>query len=183
MTDQPSGDSLRDLLFQRMQEKETEELIAIWREHDQSTWTAEAFEIVEKILIQRLGQLPEPDTSDDETDEDDEEETVVEYPTDKRLIWIAELSGRLSWILLIVAVIYAGLGLIHYFTYQLPPSDWVRNGLGTFLLLAAIEVLSRLSGVLAAGFFFLVLQAFMEIIYLMMDIRDFVQPDPAKADA
>jgi hypothetical protein len=181
MTDQPQGDSLRDVMFQRMQEKETEELIAIWREHDQSTWTAEAFEIVEKILIQRLGQLPEPDASDDEAD--DEEEIVIEYPTDKRLIWIAELSGRLSWIILVVAVVYAGSGLIYYFTYQLPPADWVRDGLSTFLLLAAIQVLSRLSGVLTAGFFFLVLQAFMEIIYLMMDIRDFVQPEQAEADA
>ena len=180
MTDQPQDESLRNLLFERMQAKETEELIAIWQEHDESTWTVEAFQAVEKILVQRLGHLPDPEAAADEED-DDEEETVVEYPTDKRLIWIAELSGRLSWVILAVAVVYAVLDLIYYFFVQVTPSEWAN--LGTFALLSLVRILSQLGGVLDAGFAFLVMQAVAEIIYLLMDIRDFVQPEQADAEA
>jgi hypothetical protein len=180
MAEQSEADSLRDQILQQMQAKETEELIAIWRKNDEDTWTDEAMVIIEEILIQRLGKLPDLDSVDDEADEDKSGARAVKYPTDKRLIWIAELSGRLSWVILAVAIIYAGLQLVYFFSFQSSYSGWpityvVWDGL--------LRILIRLSDVLYAGFAFLVLQAVTEVIYLLMDIRDFVQPEQADPEA
>ncbi len=54
--------SLQEQIIDRMQEKETEELIAIWQENDRNVFTDEAFQAIEAILIERLGKLPERKT-------------------------------------------------------------------------------------------------------------------------
>jgi hypothetical protein len=59
MEKQSKSDALRTQIYQRMQEKDTEELITIWQEHDLEAWSESAFEVVQKILIERLGKLPE----------------------------------------------------------------------------------------------------------------------------
>ena len=43
----------------RMQGKTTEELQEIWQESDKSKWSREDFDAVQKILMERVGKLPE----------------------------------------------------------------------------------------------------------------------------
>lgn len=38
---------------------ETDDLIGHWQKHDEEEWTPVAFEVMEKILIERLGELPD----------------------------------------------------------------------------------------------------------------------------
>ena len=42
----------------KMQEKSTEELISIWTEYNQKIHSKEDFEIIAKILRERIGELP-----------------------------------------------------------------------------------------------------------------------------
>jgi len=176
MREQSESDSLQEQVYRQMQEKATEELITIWRENDRDAWTTEAFEAIEKILVVRLGRLPERELRS-ENEISDHENPVDEYPTDKRLIWIADWSDRLSWVILAVAIIYGGLRLMNYFQsspyFQFSPSEWTRIGIFDGI----IAIAGQLDSILYAGFTFLVLQAITEIIYLLMDIREIVQPE------
>ena len=53
-------DRLRAQVFANLQLWETDDLIQIWRERDLDEWHEETFEIIESILIERLGHLPDP---------------------------------------------------------------------------------------------------------------------------
>jgi hypothetical protein len=173
MTEQSDKDSLRAQIYQHLSEKETEELVTIWQENDHEAWTEEAFEAVKTILLERLGALP-----DREVAEDGVESASIEYPTDKKLIWIADLCNRLSWLILIVAIIYALLRVINYFQYGYP---WSQLGDMGFFSATMIVLLTFIAGtldsVLNGGFAFLVLQAIAEGIYILMDIRDLLHND------
>jgi hypothetical protein len=181
MTSQEAKDSLGAQVYQRMAEKGTAELAAIWQENDREAWTDEAFEAVETILLERLGALPEPEVDDQP---DGAGNIVVEYPTDKKLIWIADLCNRLSWVILIVAIIYALLRAINYFQFGI---SWSQLGnmpiFSAAMLVLLIFIAGTLDGVLYGGFAFLVLQAIAEGIYMLMDIRDLLQIDADIEDA
>lgn len=56
MSDSPDG--LRNQIIAAMQLKETDELIAIYSKQDEDEWSGEALEVVEQILVERLGSLP-----------------------------------------------------------------------------------------------------------------------------
>ncbi len=158
--------SLRDEIYARMSERDTEDLIEIYQENDLEGRTEESLEIVRQILVERLGTLPEK-----EPVKEDKEATVkeeFEFPQDKVLYRIADWSSRLSVIILTVAFINAVLSLGNYFTFTLPPSDW-----DVFRIYdIPITFLTHVMTILYAGFLSLFLQGLTEIIYLLMDIRD-----------
>jgi len=49
---------LREQIYNSLILKETEELLEIWRKHDTDQWNTDVFEIIEAILVKRLGTLP-----------------------------------------------------------------------------------------------------------------------------
>ena len=49
---------LADAIYQNMRLKETRELLSIWVRNDRSAWTDETFEIIQDLLIERLGSVP-----------------------------------------------------------------------------------------------------------------------------
>jgi hypothetical protein len=58
---QPGGsnrNARREQLYRDLNARDTDELVAIWHENDRSQWSDLAFEIMEAILIERLGKLP-----------------------------------------------------------------------------------------------------------------------------
>lgn len=50
--------SLRAEIYRNFDLQETEDLVAIWEEHDTSAYTEMAFETLREILLKRLGSLP-----------------------------------------------------------------------------------------------------------------------------
>ena len=80
----PSSDEIKKFLrqqtYESMDEMDTEELVHIWREADREEWTDTAFEVVQQILIERLGEVParEPEENVDEEDVDEEDEVEDE---------------------------------------------------------------------------------------------------------
>ncbi|HCS39898.1 MAG TPA: hypothetical protein DIW44_09990 [Anaerolineaceae bacterium] len=47
-----------DTIYNNLSLKDTEELIGYWQKQEKQEWTAIAFDVMEKILIERLGVLP-----------------------------------------------------------------------------------------------------------------------------
>lgn len=178
MSEPTQDDPIQKQLYNRLSEKETEELVAIWQENDRGAWSEAAFAAIQKILLERLGELPEqapPVDEGDDADDADEGQYVPRYPNDNRLIWLAETSKMVSWAALAVGLVYAVLKLGYYFWVQFPPAQWT---LGRIYHIVA-PVADQLDSLLYAGFAFLVLQAITEIIYLLMDIRDNTTPPAA----
>ena len=52
-------DPLRPKIYQSIDEKGTQELLEIWRTGKREKWKGTAFDIVEEILLRRLGKLPD----------------------------------------------------------------------------------------------------------------------------
>ncbi len=60
MTDSSDINTLHSqVIFLKMKGKSTEELISIWTENNHKVWGKDEFGAVEKILLERLGKLPE----------------------------------------------------------------------------------------------------------------------------
>jgi uncharacterized membrane protein YhaH (DUF805 family) len=51
-------DDLRQDIYASLSQKETDELIEIWRSNDHTQWTDMGFEVIREILQERLGALP-----------------------------------------------------------------------------------------------------------------------------
>ncbi len=48
----------REAVYEDLNAATTDELVAIWHEHNQAEWTHMEFEVLEGILTERLGKLP-----------------------------------------------------------------------------------------------------------------------------
>jgi hypothetical protein len=177
MQERPDPNTFRAYIYNKMQEKETEELLAIWQENDRNIWTEEALEIVRDILIERLGQIPDKVLQSSAVNPDaGENNTIVStmgYPADKKLIWIADWSNILSWAILIVTAIYSILRLAYQFINYLT----ISQSAGNHFFDVAFPIVDAIYSLIYAGFIYFVLQAITEIIYLLMDIRDYTQPE------
>jgi tetratricopeptide (TPR) repeat protein len=52
------ADDLRSQIYNNLVIRDTEDLLEIWQDGDTAQWSEEALEVVEEILIQRLGEVP-----------------------------------------------------------------------------------------------------------------------------
>jgi hypothetical protein len=174
MIDSNEPEPYEQEVLRQMEAKETDELMQIWRENDREAWTEEAFDAVRKILLERLGDLPaqglpeEEESAEDESEEDGR--LILPYPTDKKLIWIADWSNRLSGVVLAVGIIEA---VIRFISIVVSPNPNTALSIFLGLIVAVTSVLSY-------GFIYLVMQAIAEIIYLLLDIRELSRPGEAQ---
>ena len=109
------------------------------------------------------------------------EEPIIEYeyPMDRKMFWIADWANRLSLLILVVAFLKSLFNLINYYQFSAPVANWDGENILGFIVLPVVNAISAL---LYAGFLYFVLQAITEIIYLLMDIREFVNPEPTPND-
>ena len=124
-------------------------------------------------------------TEQSEINEEIVEETVEEIveeiedkdllsATDDQLIKLADWADWLGWAILVVGFVNFAAGMWIYFSQYLPVPDWSWARVVYEIIL---PILSELDSLLLAGFAYLVLQALMEIIYLMTDLRDAAFPE------
>ena len=52
------NDNLRDQIYNQLYLRDTEDLLEIWHTNDHEEWSDTAFEVIEDILIKRLGEIP-----------------------------------------------------------------------------------------------------------------------------
>jgi hypothetical protein len=96
----------------------------------------------------------------------------LEYPEDERLFKIAYWSKAVSWVIVIVGVLQRGLSFystyIDVSPYQIQDWTWSSS-----------IFLSIFSGLISIAFYFFVLQAVGEILYLVIDIKKKLQTEEA----
>ncbi len=177
MIDSNEPERYEQEVLRQMEAKETDELLQIWQENDREAWTEEAFDAVRKILLERLGELPAQGLPEEEEPAEDESEEdgrlILPYPTDKKLIWIADWSNRLSGVVLAIGIIEAMIRFI-----SVVVSQFSNLGPNTaFIIFMGLFV--AVGSVLSYAFLYLVMQAITEIIYLLLDIRELSRPAQA----
>lgn len=155
--------SVNPQLYQSMDRKATEELLAIWHENNREAWTDEAFAAVQAVLLNRLGSVPaqgallaenELPTADERGAE---EEALFGSQT---LVFLATWSNRLAWLVLGVSVLLLLLRIVEDMNQSFPTipemsfavarlSVWVSYlyslliGVVYFVLLQAVSVGAR----------------------------------------
>lgn len=169
---EPSNKSLRQQIYHSMQERQTEELLQIWRENDRQEWSNEAFEVIRTILKERLGSVPEQDAEDVDLEEEIEqgaEEGPLHDPA--KLEKIVTWSKALSWITLIGGgLIFAGY-VFYYLFLRLMLSSGQYTGWAAQKL-ETIKILDVVTNFGVALIIFLALQGLAQLIYLMKDTYD-----------
>lgn len=71
---------LHQQIYQNMNLKETDELLAIWQRNDREAWSDEAMQIVKDILTERNVEIPEQTgTADDHEGEDAPDDGLEEW--------------------------------------------------------------------------------------------------------
>ena len=66
---QEIGKFLRQQTYETMDEMDTDELIEIWKEADHEEWTDLAFEVVQQILLERIGKVPARELEEQELEQ------------------------------------------------------------------------------------------------------------------
>ncbi len=59
-------------IYENFNREETETLLEIWERNDRSEWSDTAFEVLEKILLERLHELPPQNEANYGTDKDED---------------------------------------------------------------------------------------------------------------
>jgi hypothetical protein len=52
------NDDLRNQVFETLNQKETDELVEIWKKNDRVEWSDLAFDVIQEILQNRFGEIP-----------------------------------------------------------------------------------------------------------------------------
>ena len=52
------SDAIREQIYSTLDQKETDELLAIWQANNRAEWSETAFDVIREILEARQGELP-----------------------------------------------------------------------------------------------------------------------------
>lgn len=86
--------------------KETPDLLSIWYEHDQEEWSEEAFQGIEQILINRLGEIP-PKPEIEKANSNDSSRIVEdpEFYKPKNVLALSTLINRVAVVSIYVNIL------------------------------------------------------------------------------
>ncbi len=91
---------------------------------------------------------------------------------DRKLFWLADWADRIAWIVIFVAIGKSILYLVNYYGYRTPLGGWPNVSFIELLY----PVLGEIVSIVGAFVTYIILQAISEIIYLLMEIRELVEP-------
>lgn len=168
MSTKTEKDTLRKQIYERMNFKETNELLEIWRKGDHEEWTEIALDVIKEILIDRLGEIPPEEDVEEKEDETVDINTTTHnediFHNENKLLNISSWASTLSWIVLGLYMVLFVIRLILE----------IQNGRqGVAINLSQINAwLGLLSMPIIGSIYFLILQAISEGIYMLMDLED-----------
>jgi len=161
MSDEEEKNALRRQVFERMNFKETDELLAIWRKGDHEEWTDTALDVVKEILLSRLGEIP---AEEENIEQQIENQSNVASRGEKKLAFISFLANLLSWIVLVLYTIIFVVRVI------LGIQD-IAAGV-PFNLQQIYGWLGILSSLVFSFIYFVVLQAISKFINLLLEKKE-----------
>lgn len=162
------NNTLHRQILERMQEKETDELLSIWDENDHSAWTDEAFSVVEQILKERLGEVPPqtpdygpgmPRSASEEIEKAAEDEEYNQ--TDLRFRRIGFYAKVLSYLVLGGAAAINVFISFGWLRQAWPLTQTFAGSVGAVLLVSAVSLI-----------FYVLLQFVTQGVNILLEIRD-----------
>jgi hypothetical protein len=94
MSSEPS-DPLYAQIYNKLQEKETEELLEIWQQNNRDEWSDNAFTAIHEILLERLGSEP----PQQEALPEDEKGKYLFFDLDK-VVSLSDNINTVAWFVL-----------------------------------------------------------------------------------
>ena len=141
MTIDAEKDLLRKQIYERMSFRETDELLEIWRKGDRAEWTETALNVVQEILLDRLGEIPSQVEKQEDSVTDLGSEDIYH---NKKLLNISfsttHFHNAVTWSLIagmfFLRIILTGIVP----TFVKDPPAWISPtfNIGTYLLTALL---------------------------------------------
>jgi hypothetical protein len=149
-------------------------LLAIWKTHDNEEWTEQAFGVMEDILRERLGSVPEQNAAmvnpmeavDEEDDEGDEVEEGGGYHNSDAVLTVASLASLASKIVLVLGSILIILQALANLEMRWQDLMGMSPLNSLYILVFGI-----FSNAISWGMFYITLRAVAEVLYLILDIQ------------
>lgn len=160
MAQQNERNQHKQQIYNHMQLKETDELLEIWIENNRDEWTEEAFGIIQEILQERLGEVPEQVSSRQEESEviEPAKSSNKDFQNLSKWLPVAIWLKRASWAVLV----FTGVSIVVKLTYDIYRLLPTNNVFEILLSFAGI-----IDSLILLGFIFFVLTALSEILYLL----------------
>ena len=164
----PQNDLSRQEIFSGMKDKDTEELLKIWKENDREEWSNEAFEVIHDILLERLEKVPEQGGNSALAGDSPgfEYNRRKPYHSSTRLLGMASWANVISWIVLCLGAFIFIIQLINLIKLE-PDISVLRYSKSIYIL---TPYLTHLSTFAFDIFLFVVLQGLSQCIYILIDI-------------
>ena len=116
------SNSLREQNFKSLNLKETDELLEIWKTNDRTEWSDTAFEVIEALLNERIGQIPsQNEPVFEHKDNIDEEDGLEEWeaklldeenqPEFYDTLEVLELRHKINNVAIAAIITYALVGI------------------------------------------------------------------------
>ncbi len=134
-----------------LEARETEDLLEIWHLHDTAEWTDTAFDVLQDILLERLGEVPrrDPEFANSRAESQGEGRALPDFlhNTDK-VFSISYWAKILSWVLLVLYLGNSGLsiannigsiGKLSDLVYLVGPLITTTIGIAYFVILQAVS--------------------------------------------
>jgi hypothetical protein len=92
-------------IYNNLNLKETDELIEIWQTNNHNEWSDSAFEAIQKILIFRTGELPQPKSAVEKSDVFPEDENEPVFYKPKEVFWLETWLNRAAILAILVSIL------------------------------------------------------------------------------
>jgi hypothetical protein len=145
-------------IYRNLSLRETEDLEEFWLRHDENEWTPIAFDVMEKILIERLGELPpkeplpeKPEITTTLKQKNDLRKEIKTLVSDNDPVFYdpEKVTLLVKWIFRSMNILIVLYGLqflynvIYYFSIRSAFASWIEvfNYLGMGFISALISII------------------------------------------
>ena len=164
------SDEIYKQIFNNLNQKETEELLAIWYENDRSVWADSAFDAIEEILIGRLGEIP-PKQENIGFDEDKSnfDEYTPEFYSPQKVLNIRRWIKKIA----IASVVMNFAGTIFSFPIFLSlfTKFFTQSPVGNTYALMLTIIIVLIITIIGCGIMYFALRALESILSILMEME------------
>jgi hypothetical protein len=168
------NDSLRNQVYNNLNQKSTDELLVIWVQNDREEWSGLAFELIQSILEERGETIPEqkqenqqndPTQTPGELDNDDNNSPVFYNPQK-----VLKITEWLEWAAIASLVFISIQGIIESWPivsawFSMPPIAKPN------LIAVGIAILMLAVTIFSAIMIYLILRAIAYILKILMEFE------------
>jgi len=167
------NDDHRTQIYRKLNQEETEVLVTIWQTNDQFEWSETAFEVIQEILEERMGELP---TQNEAVYTQDEEYSAYLFDENTPILfeerevlsvatWL-ERAAIASVIISIIRYFYNAPGLFNFmisvFTNETGWDNWI-DSIAYVVTLLSMSITCIIS--------YLSLKALASILIILLDME------------